>query len=96
MKKKISQAELAKKLEISRPYLTSILSGKKRPSANKARDLAEITGVGVMTWLFATPHALKKEIEGALGVKVNFGRGRLVKQLPLESVGKKITKTSCE
>lgn len=38
--KKISQAELAKKVGISRPYLSNIENSKKEPSCNIALKIA--------------------------------------------------------
>jgi DNA-binding XRE family transcriptional regulator len=43
----LTQAELAKKANLSRPYLTEIETGKKDGSIRAMKNLAEILGVSV-------------------------------------------------
>ncbi len=78
----ITQTELAKILGTSRSNLTQMITGKTRCSIHpkKAERYSRVTGVGLMAWFTYPPSKLKREIELALGVKINTGRGRLSKQ----------------
>ena len=47
IKSKLTQEELAKKVEITRPYLTEIENGKRNPTIKIAKKIADILGVTV-------------------------------------------------
>lgn len=44
-------SELASQLEITRPYMSQILHGERRPSLELLMKIARITGVPVVAWV---------------------------------------------
>ena len=76
--KRITQKELSNKLGVNAPFLCNLLKGNKRPTADKAAKMESMSGIGRMSFLYAKPSEIKKELERVYG-KINFRRGRVPK-----------------
>lgn len=80
MKRIISQKELAEKLQTSPKNLSPILGGLRRPSLALALKLEKNSGVGRFTWLYGSRMEIRRELEKSIGMRINFGRGRIPKK----------------
>ena len=64
--KTITQAHIAKSLEISEPFVSLLVNGVKRPSWKRAKQLAEITGTTPILWLEGSPEEIKQALKKAI------------------------------
>lgn len=72
----ITQTKLSEALGVDPAFLCKVLKGYKRPTSARALALESASGVGRMTWLYAKPCEIRRELERVFG-KINFKRGRL-------------------
>lgn len=60
--KNVTQKKIAEWCGLKEPFLSKILNGKKRPSAERAEALEEITGISFRDWLRADHEELRKKV----------------------------------
>jgi len=61
--KTITQAHIAKKLDISESFVSLLVNGVKRPSWKRAKQLAEIAGTSPILWLEGSPEEIKNALK---------------------------------
>ncbi len=71
----MTKKDMAAKLGMQHSQLVTILLGRTRPSIKKAQSLQNISGIGRMVWLYASPGELKNALEAVYGEIID-GRGR--------------------
>jgi len=54
--------EIGRQVGIAQSTLSNILNGRRRPSWNVAKKLANVTGSSPVDWMEANPDSLKKII----------------------------------
>ncbi len=59
----ITQAKIAKQLNVSNALISMLVSTRRRPSWKRAKQLAEITGTEPVLWLEGTTEQIKAALE---------------------------------
>lgn len=62
---KTTQKHIAKMARVSAPFISQVLTGKKRPSWKKAKELADATGTDPVVWMEGTPDEIRAAIRKA-------------------------------
>ena len=57
-----TQKQIAQWCGLREPFLSQIFNGRKRPSAMRAAELEEITGVSLRDWLLLPHDELKRKV----------------------------------
>ena len=59
-----TQTKIAERIGVTPQFINQILSGARRPSWNKAKLLAGVTGIKPELWLDGTPEAIRDAVDG--------------------------------
>jgi len=63
--KKLTQAKIARSIQVSEAFLSQLANGLRRPSWTTAKKLAEVTGTNPILWLEGTPEAIKQALSNS-------------------------------